>query len=73
MKIKILFVAIIGLTLQTSNAFDLEYAYQKSLDYNADYLKQIASTTATQEQIKLARAKLVLLQLCLKIILIRLV
>ena len=58
MKIKILFVAIIGLTLQTSNAFDLEYAYQKSLDYNADYLKQIASTTATQEQIKLARAQL---------------
>lgn len=39
-------------------AYDLSYAYQQSLSYNADYLKQIASTSATQEQINLARAQL---------------
>lgn len=58
MKYKILLSAIgLGL-IQTSNAFDLAYAYQKALVYNADYLKQIASTDATQEQINLARAQL---------------
>lgn len=41
-----------------SSAFDLAYAYQQSLSYNADYLKQIASTSASQEQINLARAQL---------------
>lgn len=58
MKYKILLSAIGFGLIQTSNAFDLAYAYQKALVYNADYLKQIASTDATQEQINLARAQL---------------
>lgn len=41
-----------------AHAYDLNYAYQQALNYNADFLKQIASTTASQEQINLARAQL---------------
>lgn len=39
-------------------AYDLSYAYQQALIYNADYLKQIASTSSSQEQINIARAQL---------------
>lgn len=39
-------------------AYDLSYAYQQALNYNADYLKQIASTSASQEEIKIARSQL---------------
>ncbi len=58
MKYKIILGVLLTSCYQLSNALDLETAYQKALDYNADYLKQVASTSATQEQIKLARAQL---------------
>lgn len=57
MKRLILFL-LVGGAVSTSYAFDLTYAYQQALGYNADYLKQIASTNASQEQINLARAQL---------------
>lgn len=57
MKKLILSLLIVG-SVSTSYAFDLAYTYQQSLTYNADYLKQIASTSASQEQINLARAQL---------------
>ncbi len=43
---------------QCANAYDLSYAYNQALIYNADYLKQIASTDASQEQKNIARAQL---------------
>ena len=43
---------------QCALAYDLSYAYNQALVYNADYLKQIASTDASQEQKNIARAQL---------------
>ena len=55
---KIYFLLCGTLGISSSYAFDLAYAYQQALTYNADYLKQIASTSATQEQKNIARAQL---------------
>lgn len=54
-------VLVLAATLggsQIANAFDLTAAYQQALIYNADYLKQIASTDSTLEQKNIARAQL---------------
>ncbi len=56
-KILMVFAGIAGVT-QGALAFDLAAAYQQALVYNADYLKQIASTDSTQEQKNIARAQL---------------
>lgn len=55
-KILLAFISIWGINL--AFAFDLAYAYQKALTYNADYLKAIASSEAGQEQKNIARAQL---------------
>ncbi len=58
MKVKILAGVVCALGINFSNAYDLAYAYQQALTYNADYLKAIASNEAGQEQKNIARAQL---------------
>lgn len=55
-KIILFLIAVSGVSI--ANAFDLYFAYQKSLDYNAEYLTQIAKTDASQEQKNIASAQL---------------
>lgn len=55
---KICFLLFGAVSIQQVYAFDLAYTYQQALTYNADYLKQIASTSSTQEQKNIARAQL---------------
>lgn len=50
-KLFLVLIATLGGS-QIANAFDLTAAYQQALIYNADYLKQIASTDSTLEQKK---------------------
>jgi outer membrane protein len=57
MKKRLLTVLLPVLCYKVS-AFDLAYAYEQALSYNADYLKTIASNDAGQEQKNIAMAKL---------------
>lgn len=57
MKKLFILLSAVG-AVNAAHAFDLSYAYQQALTYNADFLKQIANTAASQEQINLARAQL---------------
>lgn len=43
---------------QSAEAFDLNYAYQQALTYNAEYLKTVASSEAGNEAKNIARATL---------------
>ncbi len=49
---------LLGLIIQLTEAYDLAYAYQQSLLYNAEYLKAVASNEAGQEAKNIARAAL---------------
>lgn len=51
-------IALLPVLCYKANAFDLAFAYQEALTYNADYLKTIASNDAGQEQKNIAMAKL---------------
>ncbi len=55
---KKLLIALLPVLCYKANAFDLAFAYQEALTYNADYLKTIASNDAGQEQKNIAMAKL---------------
>ncbi len=55
---KELLILLLPTLCYNANAFDLAYAYQQALTYNADYLKTIASNDAGQEQKNIAMAKL---------------
>ncbi|AUR52717.1 TolC family outer membrane protein [Aquella oligotrophica] len=57
MKKKLL-IALLPVLCYKVSAFDLAFAYQEALTYNADYLKTIASNDAGQEQKNIAMAKL---------------
>lgn len=55
---KLLMILVTAIVSNFVYAYDLAYAYNQALSYNADYLKQIASTDASQEQISIARSQL---------------
>lgn len=55
---KISLIVVVVLIIKLSYAFDLSFAYSNSLDYNADYLAQIASNQANQESLVQGRAQL---------------
>ena len=55
---KILLLILVGGGMGGAYAIDLASTYQQALTYNADYLKQISSTSSTQEQKNIARAQL---------------
>ena len=51
-------IVVMFMASNTSYAFDLLTAYQKALEYNADYLAQVAQNKAGQENIIQGRAAL---------------
>ncbi|MEN9946393.1 MAG: hypothetical protein RLZZ293_779 [Pseudomonadota bacterium] len=55
---KLLITLVLGSLAELASAYDLTYAYQQALVYNADYLQQIASSQASLEQKNIALAKL---------------
>ena len=55
---KLLSVLLFSGSLTQVFAYDLAYAYQQALSYNATYLQQIASSDATIEQKNIALGKL---------------